>query len=64
LVAISPYGDPHPINDLINIELSDPFVMFYIYQLNDGVWTKFGIYDPYYKTWTDGIKTGNIGKVY
>lgn len=57
LVSVSPYGYPHPIEELIDFKMIDPFCIFEVFQLKDGYWQPvIGLhdspyYDPYYKNW-------------
>ena len=58
MVATTPYGVPHPIEHLAEIEMLDPFCMFEVleqdYQTDDWIPIRFEVtpyYDPYYRTW-------------
>ena len=57
LVSVSPFGYPHPIEELMEFELIDPFCIFEVFQLKDGYWQPVKgshnspYYDPYYKSW-------------
>ena len=58
LVSVSPFGYPHPIEELINFEMIDPFCVFEVYKIKDGRWVPVQgpynnspYYDPYYKDW-------------
>ena len=57
LVSVSPYGYPHPIEELMDFEMIDPFCIFEVFQLKDGYWQPAigrydsPYYDPYYKNW-------------
>ena len=53
-VATSPYGYPHRIEELVEVELLDPFCIFEVFELYDGKWQpnyNYHYYDPYYKQW-------------
>lgn len=56
MVATSPYGYPHPIEELAEIEMLDPFCIFqvYIFDSETGNWmptANGGYYDAYYNSW-------------
>ena len=58
LVSVSPFGYPHPIEELINFEMIDPFCVFEVYKIKEGRWVPVQgpynnspYYDPYYKDW-------------
>ena len=58
LVATSPYGYPHPIEELAEFEMIDPFAIYKVLYYNHDVeqWTPitgkdYPYYDPYYRTW-------------
>lgn len=58
MVSVSPFGYPHPIEELIEFEMIDPFCVFEVYKMKNGYWTpvegpynKSPYYDPYYKDW-------------
>lgn len=54
LVATSPYGYPHRIEELVETELLDPFCIFQVFYIDNttGAWRPYMYYyDPYYRTW-------------
>lgn len=56
-VATSPYGYPHPIEELTAYEMIDPYCIFEVFELDaNHNWypvqrTGGAYYDPYYRTW-------------
>ena len=61
LCSTSPYGYPHPIEELSEYEMVDPFCIYEVFQYNStlDMWQPFNgpqynsYYDPYYRTWLD-----------
>ena len=59
LCATTPYGYPHPIEELAEYELLDPFCIYqvFVYNANLEDWVPIispmgnSYYDPYYRTW-------------
>ena len=60
MVATSPYGYPHRIEELTEYEMIDPFCIYEVFEL-DSNHSWFPVqrvdgpyYDPYYRTWAKG----------
>ena len=59
LCATTPYGYPHPIEELAEYEMLDPFCIYQVFVYNEVVedWEPIispvnnSYYDPYYRTW-------------
>ena len=59
LCATSPYGYPHPIEELAEYEMLDPFCIYQVFEYNAELdnWQPIisdaftSYYDPYYRTW-------------
>ena len=60
MVATSPYGYPHRIEELTEYEMIDPFCIYEVFDRgNDKSWVPIDrpdgpYYDPYYRTWAIG----------
>ena len=59
MVATTPYGYPHPIEELAEYEMVDPFCVYQVFEFNHTLdnWIPINgpygtsFYDPYYRTW-------------